>query len=70
MNYFFSIYSLIFFQFKFPFFQKHFFYFKILGVIRRRILPFECEGQVRKGADILDEKKNKVGKVRLFIEIC
>ncbi|EFO84811.1 hypothetical protein CRE_03852 [Caenorhabditis remanei] len=33
------------------------------GVIRRRILPFECEGQVKIGADILDEKKNKVGKV-------
>uniref|UniRef100_A0A8R1E0J1 CAF17 C-terminal domain-containing protein n=1 Tax=Caenorhabditis japonica TaxID=281687 RepID=A0A8R1E0J1_CAEJA len=33
------------------------------GVIRRRIMPFECQGQVRQGADILDEKKNKVGKV-------
>ena len=32
-------------------------------MIRRRILPFECEGQVKIGADILDEKKNKVGKV-------
>ncbi|CAI2320540.1 unnamed protein product [Caenorhabditis sp. 36 PRJEB53466] len=33
------------------------------GVIRRRILPFECEGQVKQGASIVDEKKNKVGTV-------
>lgn len=33
------------------------------GVIRRRILPFECEGQVKIGAEVLDEKKNKVGKI-------
>ncbi|CAB3407782.1 unnamed protein product [Caenorhabditis bovis] len=33
------------------------------GVIRRRILPFECEGSVKNDADIVDEKKNKVGKV-------
>ncbi|CAL2029859.1 unnamed protein product [Caenorhabditis brenneri] len=33
------------------------------GVIRRRIMPFQCEGQVKIGADILDEKKNKVGKI-------
>ncbi|CAD6193505.1 unnamed protein product [Caenorhabditis auriculariae] len=33
------------------------------GVIRRRILPFKVDKAVKKDADIIDEKGNKVGKV-------
>ncbi|CAI5438438.1 unnamed protein product [Caenorhabditis angaria] len=33
------------------------------GVIRRRIIPFKNDGLIELDSDILDEKKNKVGKI-------